>query len=83
MSEAEFSVKMKVLIVVDMFCIDLRKLGESEAQCNTLREEVKQLKAEIEQLKVGGRSAGVLLVDLTPYSQKCHIKYCMADSKDK
>ncbi|XP_078344292.1 serine/threonine-protein kinase MRCK alpha-like isoform X3 [Oculina patagonica] len=34
-----------------------RKLGESEAQCNTLREEVKQLKAEIEQLKVGGKSA--------------------------
>ncbi|KAJ7369808.1 Serine/threonine-protein kinase MRCK alpha [Desmophyllum pertusum] len=34
-----------------------RKLGESEAQCNTLREEVKQLKAEIEQLKVGGKSS--------------------------
>nr|XP_058949041.1 serine/threonine-protein kinase MRCK alpha-like isoform X2 [Pocillopora verrucosa] len=33
-----------------------RKLGESEAQCNTLRDEVKQLKAEIEQLKVGGKS---------------------------
>jgi len=38
-------------------------LGESEAQCNTLREEVKELKAEIEQLKVGGRSAGMVLVD--------------------
>ena len=36
---------------------DFRKLGESEAQCNSLREEVKQLKAEIEQLKVGGKSA--------------------------
>lgn len=35
---------------------DYRKLGESEAQCNTLRDEVKQLKAEIEQLKVGGKS---------------------------
>lgn len=33
-----------------------RKLGESEAQCNTLRDEVKQLKAEIEQLRVGGKS---------------------------
>lgn len=50
-------------VVVNMFCIDRRKLGESEAQCDTLREEVKQLKAEIEQLKAGGRSAGMLLFD--------------------
>ncbi|XP_068751786.1 serine/threonine-protein kinase MRCK alpha-like isoform X3 [Montipora capricornis] len=33
-----------------------RKLGESEAQCDALREEVKQLKAEIEQWRVGGKS---------------------------
>lgn len=45
------------------FFIGLRKLGESEAQCNALREEVQQLKAEIEQLKAGGRSAGMLLFD--------------------
>lgn len=55
-----------------MFCIGLRKLGESEAQCNTLREEVKQLKAEIEQLKVGGRSAGMF--DVTPNSPNLHYK---------
>lgn len=41
-----------VLIIMN----DYRKLGESEAQCNTIRDEVKQLKAEIEQLKVGGKS---------------------------
>lgn len=41
-----------VLIIMN----DYRKLCESEAQCNTLRDEVKQLKAEIEQLKVGGKS---------------------------
>ncbi|XP_073230481.1 serine/threonine-protein kinase MRCK beta-like isoform X9 [Porites lutea] len=33
-----------------------RKLGESEAQCETLREEVKQLKAEIEQWRLGGKT---------------------------
>jgi len=38
-------------------------LGESEAQCNTLREEIQQLKAEIEQLKAGGRTAGMLVFD--------------------
>lgn len=45
------------------FFFSIRKLGESEAQCNTLREEIQQLKAEIEQLKAGGRTAGMLLSD--------------------
>lgn len=76
-SETDFSVilvsyKWVLNIVVNVFCIGLRKLGESEAQCNTLREEVKQLKAEIEQLKVGGRSAGMF--DVTPNSQNLHYK---------
>ena len=43
---------------------DYRKLGESEAQCNTLRDEVKQLKAEIEQLKVGGKSGSKIIIEL-------------------
>ena len=68
------------------FFVGLRKLGESEAQCDTLREEVKQLKVEIEQLKAGGRSAGVLLVDIKPNSQNCIVcresKYCMVDSEE-
>ena len=58
-SEADLTVKMKVLIVVVNTFFVLRKLGESEAQCKTLREEVEQLKVEIEQLKAGGRSAGM------------------------
>ena len=65
-----------------MFCIDRRKLGESEAQCDTLREEVKQLKAEIEQLKAGGRSAGMLLFDWTPNSHNWQYKWCRVDSKE-
>lgn len=45
--------------MIEIFSTVFRKLGESEAQCNTLREEVKQHKAEIEQLKVGGKSASM------------------------
>lgn len=50
-----------LVIVYNMFFI--RKLGESEAQCNTLREEIQQLRAEMEQLKAGGRTAGMLVFD--------------------
>ena len=35
-----------------------RKLGESEAQNNTLREELKQLQLEMEQLKLAKTKAG-------------------------
>ena len=42
-----------------MTCFCCRKLGESEAQCDALREQVKQLKAEIEQWKVGGKTASM------------------------
>lgn len=37
-------------------CFYFRKLGESEAQCHALREEVKQLKTELEQWRMGGKS---------------------------
>ena len=49
-----------------------RKLVESEAQCDALREEVKQLKAEIEQWRVGGKSGSTF--DKFPIFSK----YCLS-----
>lgn len=51
-------------VVANTFIFGFRKLAESEAQCNTLREEVMQLKAEIEQLKVGGKSTSMSEADI-------------------